>query len=206
VSTSPGATDLADHWTWRPDWDADRPCLLWYLTFTGQRALVDLVDAARDRLGDVAAVDPVPTSWLHLTLDDVGFEDVVDPETVREVVAAVSATVAEHPVPPLRLGPVTTMVDALVLEANPRPALLELRDAVRWCTQQALPGATSALEPFWPHVSLAYGNAAVGRAALMSAVADLQDVDLVVQPQLVLAAVTRREKHYQWTSRALISG
>jgi 2'-5' RNA ligase len=206
VSSIPVVTSLEDHWTWRPDWAADRPCLLWYLTFTGQPVLADLVETARARLSSVAAVDPVPAPWLHLTLDDVGFEDEVAPEQVRDVVARVFAAVAEQPLPPLELGPVNTMVDALVLEAAPGDALVELRDLLRTCTEEVLPGAASALDAFWPHVTLAYSNAPVGRAALLAALDDLGEARLVVEPQLVLAAVTRREKHYQWTSRALVTG
>jgi len=206
VSSIPVATDLSDHWTWRPDWAADRACLLWYLTFTEEPALAELVETARSRLSSVPAVDPVPSPWLHLTLDDVGFEDEVSAEQQRDVVAAVVDAVAERPLPPLELGPVTTMVDALVLEAAPGPELLSLRDLLRSCTDEVLPGATSALDAFWPHVTLAYSNAPVGRAALLSALEDLEDARVVVRPQLVLAAVTRREKHYQWTSRALVSG
>jgi 2'-5' RNA ligase len=205
VSSIPVAATLADHWTWRPDWAAERPCLLWYLTFTGQPALVDLVDRARGRLSSVPAVDPVPAPWLHLTLDDVGFEDEVAPEQVRDVVEGVHVAMAEQPLPPLELGPVNTMVDSLVLEAGPADALERLRDRLRACTDEVLPGAASALDAFWPHVTLAYSNAPVGRAALLGALDDLGEARLVVEPQLVLAAVTRREKHYQWTARALVS-
>ena len=203
------AEDLADHWTWRPDWTTERACLLWYLTFTEQpqhAELRALTAAVLDGLADEPALDPVPLPWLHLTLDDVGFEDALEPGRVTDVVAAVFARIGDLLPPKVVLGPVTTMEDALVLAVEPEAALVALRDLLRTCTDAVLPGSTSLLDEFWPHVTLAYANTPVSRARLMAPLAGLGIADrrVDVRPHLTLAAVTRRDRHYQWTARAVV--
>jgi len=202
------AEDLADHWTWRPDWTTERACLLWYITFTEPQhaELHRLTRAVHDGLADEPTIDPVPLPWLHLTLDDVGFEDRLGPGEVADVVAAVFARIGDLPPPRVTLGPVTTMADALVLAVEPEAALVGLRDLLRSCTDAVLPGSTTLLDEFWPHVTLAYANTPVTRARLMAPLSGLGIADrrVDVRPHLTLAAVTRRDRHYQWTARAVV--
>jgi hypothetical protein len=80
-----------------------------------------------------------------------------------------------------------------------------LRDALRGATvsvlgDQALP----ALERFEPHVSFAYANRPVDAAPLLERLpaATRSDPVRISPPAVVLAAVTRREHHYQWTVRS----
>ncbi len=66
--------EFRDHWTWRPDWTADRPRLLWYLTFEDAPQLRSAVEPAAGPLKE-AGTDIVAPDWLHLTVADVGFAD-----------------------------------------------------------------------------------------------------------------------------------
>jgi hypothetical protein len=91
------ATSLVDHWGWRPDWQSERPCLMWYLTFEDQPELADLALRSHERLRRLGAVDLIPVPWLHLTLDEVGFVDAVGPEDVDRVVESVRAVLARDP-------------------------------------------------------------------------------------------------------------
>ena len=58
----PVATSLVDHWGWRPDWQAERPCLMWYLTFEDQPELADLALRSHERLRPLGAVDLIPST------------------------------------------------------------------------------------------------------------------------------------------------
>jgi hypothetical protein len=153
------ATSLVDHWGWRPDWQSERPCLMWYLTFEDQPELADLALRSHERLRRLGAVDLIPVPWLHLTLDEVGFVDAVGPEDVDRVVESVRAVLARDP------------------DYEPLP--------------------------FWADVSLAYTNQPCDAASVLAPLAALADQTLTVSvPRLTLAAVTRRDRHYQWSVRA----
>jgi 2'-5' RNA ligase len=205
-ATSPTAPGLRDHWQWRPDWASERPCLLWYLTFESQPALSRQAEQAQARLRGVRAVDLVPLPWLHLTLDDVGFADELAPRQVDGVVAAAAASVAGWEPPPVTLGPMAPMEDAVVLQAGPAAELARLRERLRMATTAVLgPGTVSGLEDFRPHVTLAYLNDACEPGLVMDPLTPVRQAQVVVAvPRLTLAAVTRRDRHYQWTCRAVL--
>ena len=200
----PVATSLVDHWRWRPDWQAERPCLMWYLTFEDQPDLADLALRSHERLRPLATVDLIPVPWLHLTLDEVGFVDTVGPEDVHRVVESVRAVIADWRSGPIHLGPVTTMEDAVVLEATSAADLDELCGRLRTATSAVLDrGVGYEPMPFWGHVSLAYINQVCDAASVLAPLAALAEETLTVGvPHLTLAAVTRRDRHYQWSVRA----
>jgi 2'-5' RNA ligase len=200
----PVATRLVDHWGWRPDWQVERPCLMWYLTFEDQPGLADLALRAHDSLRGLESVDLIPVPWLHLTLDEVGFVDAMTSQDVDRVVESVRAVLEDWHVAPVLLGPITTMEDAVVLRAVSAADLDELCDRLRTATTAVLDrDVDHAPLPFWGHVSLAYTNQACDAASVMAPLTSLVDETLTVTvPRLTLASVTRRDRHYQWTVRA----
>jgi 2'-5' RNA ligase len=204
-STTPTSlTHLRDHWQWRPEWGVDRACLLWYLTFDSQPDLSRQAGLVRACLSAVDQVDVVPVPWLHLTLDDVGFADEVAPAHVAQVVESARAAVVGWTPPVLTLGPLAPMDDSVVLEAGPVAELVALRNRLRVATTTVLgPDRPGHLDEFRPHVTLAYLNDASPPDAVMGPLSCLAAAQPVVaEPRLTLASVTRRDRHYQWTSRA----
>jgi 2'-5' RNA ligase len=198
---------LRSHWQWRPEWAVDRACLLWYLTFESQPDLARQAEQVQACLGDVALVDVVPAPWLHLTVDDVGFADELVPGQVEQVVASARASVAGWAPPPITLGPLAPMDDSVVLAAGPVPELVDLHDRLRAATSGVLgAGAASCLDDFRPHVTLAYLNDACEPEAVMGPLGPVAASQVVVAgPRLTLASVTRRDRHYQWTSCAQLT-
>ncbi len=197
---------LRDHWQWRPDWAEDRPCLLWYLTFESRPELSRQAEEVQALLRGIRLVDVVPLPWLHLTLDDVGFADEVSPERVEAVVEATRCAVKGWVPPLMTLGPVAPMEDAVVLAAGPADALGDLRDRLRAATTSVMgPETASGLDEFWPHVTLAYLNDACEPSEVMDPLAPVSAAQVAVAvPRLTLASVTRRDRHYQWTARAVL--
>jgi len=197
---------MRDHWQWRPEWAVDRPCLLWYLTFENQPRLWQAAEELQSRLHEARTVDPVPPQWLHLTLEDVAFVDELAPAQVEDIVELAGVAVDGWSAPPLTLGPVAAMGSALVLEAGPREKLRELRDRLRACTALAVgPDRVRGPEQFRPHVSFGYINGPCEARAMVEPIEDLVSEHITVSvPQLTLAAVTRRNRHYQWTARAAL--
>jgi 2'-5' RNA ligase len=195
---------LRNHWQWRPEWVSDRPCLLWYLTFESQPQLSRQAEQVHACLRDVPTVDVVPLPWLHLTLDDVGFADELTPRQIEEVVGSARDAVQDWAPPPLTLGPLAPMDDSVVQRAGPTDELTDLRDRLRAATTTVLGhGTRSALDEFWPHVTLAYLNDVCAPSTVMDPLLPLAGARVVVAaPRLTLASVTRRDRHYQWTGRA----
>lgn len=201
-----GGKWLGNHWSWRPEWGVDRPCLMWYLSFENQPGLWHHAERIQERLAGVRAVDPVPTPWLHLTVHDVGFVDETPPDRVEDLVQlARSATDGWRP-STLHLGPVFAMGTALVLRAGPEDRLGDLRDRLRACTAVAIDSDRGGgPRRFSPHVSVGYTNARCEVARVLEPIADLAEEQLVVPvPRLTLASVTRRNRHYQWIARATL--
>ena len=191
---------LHDHWQWRPDWEVDRPYLLWYVDVQAPPGLADWLAETTARWRDEPVVDPVPLEWLHLTLDDVEFTDRMSPERTDEVVAAARNALDRWPASSLTLGPVGPMGDAVVLHAGDDGQLARVRDRLRAATAQVLgPGALTELQTFDPHVSVGYVNDTCDPRRLLDPLDDLRDREFnTIVHQVTLAAVTRRDRHYQW--------
>jgi 2'-5' RNA ligase len=155
----------------------------------------------------VPTLDAVPLPWLHLTLDDIGFVDQLSPGQIEAVVESGLSATDGWKMPPVTLGPVDTMEDALVLRASPKAELGQLRDRLRDSTETVLgPDATSGLRDFRPHVTVAYSNGDCDQRTVMEPLGAVSSDQVVAAPpQLTLAEVTRRNRHYQWTARAAIT-
>jgi 2'-5' RNA ligase len=191
---------LENHWTWRPDWRVDRPCLWWYLTFEDRPELGDELAPLRAALRHRPELDVIPPRWLHLTLCEAGFVDELSPDRVAAAVAAVTEALAGQPPLTLSLGPLTTMSGAMVLDVTPVDTLRQLRAVVRGAMATVGVAARQGGEAsFWPHVSMGYLNRRSDPAALMDALSPVSEVSAeVTVDRLRLAAVTRRDRHYQW--------
>jgi 2'-5' RNA ligase len=204
---SPTRSELTEHWVWRPEWTAERTCLYWYLTFRGDQLVAALGDEVLQAAADVSWLDAVPPEWCHVTVADVGFTDELSPSDVDRVTEAVADEVAHEDRLRLTIGPVQAFATAVVLAVGPLDRLRAVKAAVRRTTSAVLgPRHTDVHRRlFWPHVSLGYVNrpvdadTATGFLRRLPAVQARLDVDA-----LTLAAVTRRDRRYQWEVAAQV--
>jgi 2'-5' RNA ligase len=203
----PTAGRLAEHWRWRPDWRQDRACLWWYLTLEDPHAVRGLVRRVQHLLGRAPQLDLIPFPWLHLTLLEVGFADEVPSATVDRVLDKTQAALEDFPSFDIELGPVRSMRGAVVLQAEGN-ALDPLHERLTVAALEARGAdAIGTLRAFVPHVSVAYVNRDCDPREVMG---PLDGVDLsspspsATVTRVRLAAVTRRRRHYQWTTRAVV--
>lgn len=196
------------HWAhWRPEWRHDRPCWYWYLTFDPE-AVADAV--GEDVLQAVRGahwLDPVPIEWTHLTLCDLGFLDQVPAPVVERAIRGVDNHLAAADVPALDLGPLMSMDSALVLAAEPLDDLRRLQQVVRSASEAALGPHQEIVHQheFWPHVSLGYVNRSAPAHEVHELTREFRVLHTQLHPsRLVLAAVTRHRKHYEWSVHATI--
>lgn len=196
------------HWAhWRPEWRHDRPCWYWYLTFDPDAVVGALGQDVLQAVQAVRWLDSVPLQWTHMTLCDLGFLDQVPVPVVERAIREVDARLAAVEVPELDLGPAMFMDSALVLAAQPMHDLRRLQQVVRSATEVALGPERQIVHrhEFWPHVSLGYVNRSVPVHEAHALARKLRVVHApLVAARLVLAAVTRHHKHYQWSVHATI--
>jgi 2'-5' RNA ligase len=200
LQTWPRRGRLGDHTTWRPDWTSCRPLLWWYLTFDHLPAVAEHASRTAEALRPLPHVDVPPSEWLHLTMCEVGFRGQVDEHGLEAGVSAVREALQDAAPVDLRLGPVNSLDDAVVLEARPLDALRGLRATVRGAMAQAGIDPVQRDEAqFWPHVTIGYLNAATDHQALMDAVGSRGTTTTSVRAdRLELVEVTRADRHYRW--------
>ena len=201
------AQEMRDHWVWRPEWTPERTCLYWYLTFQAHDIAAAVGEPALEEVRRASWLDAIPPRWCHVTLTDIGFADELKASDVRRVRRAVADSVAGEHRLPLLLGPVQAYRSALVLAAGPLSRLRAIRGAVRQATSGVLGNRHADVHGhvFWPHVSLGYVNRSVDAGTVHRFLGRLPDVDAVIDVgALTLAAVTRRDRHYQWEVQAQV--
>lgn len=200
------ATELRNHWWWRPGWQVGTRFYAWHVTLDEAPEFYPLVEFWREQLRAFEYLDLIPDRWLHLTMQGVGTVEDVPDQTLDRIVTAVQRRVGElEPVRVTFQRPVIRP-EAVVLPAIPPDAVDAIRRAVRAGMADAI-GAGSVAETadgFQPHVSLAYVN----RDQDAAAVTDV--VDAVDEPEPVavdirhasLIAMHRDHQMYEWRTVA----
>jgi len=198
---------MHNHWVWRPEWTPERTCLYWYLTFPEEQITEAIGPAALRLARRTGWLDAVPARWCHATVADVGFTDELDRSDVEQVTAAVAEALAGENHLRLNLGPVLAFRTAVVLGTGPLERLRAVKAEVRRATSAVL-GPRHAdfhRKLYWPHVSLGYVNAHVDADTVTRFLADVPTVSARVDVgALTLAAVTRRNRGYQWEVEAQV--
>jgi 2'-5' RNA ligase len=195
-------TRLVEHVRWRPDWAPDRVDLWWYLTLREHPQVAASSRSATRALQTSPHVDANPVAWLHLTLREIGFADEVTPEAVRECVARTRRALAAWKPLTLRVGTVGALPSAVVLWAEPRDAVEDLRAALTGRTEP-ITDRDGLLGPDaqWPHVSIAYVRHDCDPEQVLSHLPAVAPVQISIS-EVTLAAVTRHDTHYEWTVQA----
>jgi 2'-5' RNA ligase len=198
VESVPDATELRDHWWWRPGWAPGARHLQWHLTFEGERGLQSLAAEVQRCLAPFPSLEPVPAPWLHLTLAGLGnVQDICD-DRVREVINAAHARLADLLVIDLTFSHVVVFAESVVLVPDASDALATLRSALVGSASSVL-GTPDVDQAFAPHVSVAYANGPASGAAVMAALHDVRSGPVTpVHPSLSLVELERDEREYRW--------
>lgn len=200
-----GPGELRSHWDWRPEWTPGRVNVWWYLTLENVPELAAVASGLAPRL-EHPLLDVIPAQWLHVTLAEVGYSDELRQGAVARLVE-VTRSIAECSVAPPRieLGPLDAIPDAVVMRAGPASRLDALRRLLSTTSRSERPKSHPG-DPivFIPHVSLAYPNGPCDATKLLQQLPQLPLIKLGA-PTLTLAAVTRRDRHYEWRALAAIA-
>jgi 2'-5' RNA ligase len=199
------ATQLRNHWYWRPGHRPGRPFYTWHLTFESQHDLHRLVAEYHDALRDVPGLDLVPIPWLHITMQGIGFIDEVSDTDRDAIIDAASRRLAKIPAPTLTFHHVTIRPEAITLYPNPTEPVRTIRSEIReaiagvWGTNQV----PEIADNYQPHLSIAYVNS----HAESSRVAEVMSAKSPDPARLVLTsasciAIQRVNHSYHWDTHA----
>ncbi|MBE1878766.1 2'-5' RNA ligase family protein [Myceligenerans pegani] len=194
---------LVNHWWWRPGWRQGRSFYTWHITFDNQssKPLHDLVAHLHDRLDGIAALDPIPQRWLHLTMQGLGFTDEVADTDVHAIVQEATGRLSHVPAFDMTLGPIEGDDEATGLLVRPWAAVHAVRDTIRdaigtvWNTIPETP-------EFRPHVSIAYSNTDAPTPPLRERLTELRNLEPVTIPihSVQLIRLNRDNQMYQWNT------
>lgn len=195
---------MRNHWYWRPGWRVGRSFYTWHLTMGADPAVHELVADYADLIGKLPMLDPVPTRWLHLTTQGVGFTDEVDQGDLERIVAATRTRCAGLAPIAVTLGPAKFDPEGFYLPVTPLDPLVELRDALRGAIGEVWgSGNVPESTGFRPHVTLGYSNAAGPAEPVADAVADYpQHAVQTTVTSVSLIDLNRDHQEYQWANVA----
>ncbi|TDD58020.1 2'-5' RNA ligase family protein [Kribbella antibiotica] len=195
------ATDLRDHWWWRPGWQVGTRFYTWHITFDGQHELHRLVDTYQAELARHPGLDLIPHQWLHLTMQGVGHAADITTDQIDSLLSAAQARLAA-------LNPVTVEFhrpvirpEAIVLPALPPAEVDRIRTAVRASIADVLgPDAVpDQADGFQPHVTLAYSSSAQSADTIESAIESISSEPVEVSiPTASLIELHRDNRMYEW--------
>ncbi|MEV5749982.1 2'-5' RNA ligase family protein [Actinoallomurus sp. NPDC052308] len=167
---SPLPKRMTNHWWWRPGVRPGRRLYVWHVLFDDRPGAEKLVEECRDRLAGLPGLDSVPTPWLHMTTQIVGFTDEISDSELQNMITAVSERMRSVAPTSVSLGRPLFHSEALVLGVDPRDGLDAVRAGVRQAVAMTVRANRLTDDPDWvPHLSVAYSNSEAPAEPVISA-------------------------------------
>jgi 2'-5' RNA ligase len=195
---SPLPTQMTNHWYQRPGRFPGRELYHWHMLFHDQPSVQELAAVAQAKLAGQEGLDMIDRSWLHMTTYVVGFADEVPGSALEAMTADARRRLSEVAPIQVSLGRVFYASNAIVLPAEPPGALTPVLDAVRAATRAAGCDGRAATDPWLPHVSVAYSNAAIPAAPIIAALGRWLPKTEIVMRSVSLVAQTQVGRSWQW--------
>lgn len=197
------ATNVRNHWWWRPGWQVGRRFYAFHVTFGDQRKLHDLVTSYRDALSRLQTVTPVPDRWLHLTMQGLGFTDEIQQPTLDRVRDETGAALRELPPLKVQFREAVVADEAIAMPATPAKPVQHLRHTVRGALGHVLDQVPEDAHRFRPHISVAYITADGNATPYLAAVSAIDPEPVSVRiDQVSLIEMHRDHRMYEWDTVA----
>ncbi|MEW2473136.1 2'-5' RNA ligase family protein [Micromonospora gifhornensis] len=199
------ADNMQDHWWWRPGWRVGRHFHACHFTMSPHTELVKLAQLYQQALRPFSGLDLIPTPWLHLTMQGVGFLDVLSEDQVADLEHAIRQRLARVPTPIVTFHRPVVRREAVYLPATPSEPIASVRNQVRAAIAEVLGQDHAELAPeqvgaYRPHVSVAYSNSTQAAGPIVDAVTqvDAPAVTMVLD-HVGLIEFHRDNRMYEWT-------
>ncbi|HEX8344240.1 MAG TPA: 2'-5' RNA ligase family protein [Actinoplanes sp.] len=191
---------LRDHWWWRPGWAVGRHFYACHFSFHDQPAVRDLASAYQNALQPMDGLDLIPSRWLHLTLQGVGFTDDIPLDRIERFAEVATHQLATVVPPTLTFHRPVVRPEAVYLPAGNDEPVNVVRAAVRAAMVKSLPGVElDDVKGYRPHVSVAYSNAEQPAAPIAELLARVDVAPVTVTLTAVQLMRYHRDKRmYEW--------
>jgi 2'-5' RNA ligase len=134
---------------------------MWFMPVGDCPGVAELARLGQARLAGLDGLDLVPQRWLHMTTLIAGYADEITADQVGVMAGEARRLLARTPPVTITLGRVLYHPRALMLGVGPPGALDPVLRAARQATRAATGrGGELHHEPWTPHITLAYSNAA----------------------------------------------
>ncbi|HEX7661702.1 MAG TPA: 2'-5' RNA ligase family protein [Pseudonocardiaceae bacterium] len=197
---------MANHWRWKRGWQPGRSSYAWHITFAGQQRVADLAAECAAALAGLPDLDIVPSRWLHLTMQKVGFTDEVCRDDLDAILAAVRERCAALRPVTCTLGPVLAFSEAVLLPVAPVEPLRAIRSEIRAAMEKVWPAerVPGDADDFLPHVSVAYSRGTGPAGPVIEAARHATSSAEVVVDTVTLIELNRDHEMWQWTDLAQV--
>ncbi|MGH3319817.1 MAG: 2'-5' RNA ligase family protein [Streptosporangiaceae bacterium] len=167
----------------------------------------DLICSYQRVLSRLGGLDLIPSEWLHLTMQGVGFTDEVSSGDLSKIVDSAVRRLETIPPACLTFGPATIRTEAIVLPPTPAGDVRAIRTQIRAAIGDVW-GHDSIPEPadrYEPHLSLAYVNTPQQSQPIADALARVAVEAVTVTIDTAPLIVLRRDEHlYCWETFATV--
>jgi 2'-5' RNA ligase len=152
---------MEDHWRLPPGAAPGRARLMWLMLVGDHPQIAELARLGQHRLARLDGLDLVPRQWLHITTLIAGFADQITPDQIHLMAGEARQRLARTPPITITAGRILYHPRAVMLDAGPPGALDPVLQAAQEATRIATGhGGDLYSEPWTPHITLAYSNAA----------------------------------------------
>ncbi|MGW0803645.1 2'-5' RNA ligase family protein [Nonomuraea sp. NPDC002799] len=198
------ADEMRSHWWPREGWRPGRLVYTWHLTFEHAPHLHRLVARYQNALAAIAGHNPIPSQWLHLTVQGIGFVDEVPDEQLEQVTRAVSARLGELEPVELVFQRPAVLGEGVVLAPGPAESVHRVRREIRSGIAEVIghaPTAPEQAEGFHPHVSVTYCNTPGPAKPYIDALNTVEAEPVAVNVDRVALIVQNRVLEPEWVYR-----
>ncbi len=196
---------VSNHWGWRPGWRSGRHFYACHFTLNDQPQLRTLVRQYQDAMAHLPNLDLIPSRWLHVTMQGIGFTDEISTDDLVAVTSRLRECLRSMEAPVATFHRPTVRPEAVLLKADPPEPLYQLRLAM-YETIASVLGPRKFSEPrpapgrFKPHVSAAYVNNDGPVKPIADAIMNTNPEPVTVMfKQASLLVFHRDHRMYEWT-------
>jgi len=199
--------EVKDHWWWRPGWQSGRHFYACHITFDNQPSIQSLVTTYQETVAAIPGLDLIPPTWLHLTMQGIGFTDEISDSEIDDITTRISDHLAPLTRPIVTFARPVVQPEAILIPATPVDALDDVRRQTHEAIREVI-GAERApdsdlsqtLETYMPHISIAYINKFGPAEPYIDALHSISH-DPVTVPISTVSVLTfhRDNKMYEWT-------
>ena len=194
------ATELVNHWWWRPGWSPGTHWYAWHFTLDWYPDLQDLAAAYAPALEPFVSLDIIPKQWLHITVQGVGNAGDIPHQELQLIRDAVDDRLSGMPAPTLTFHRPVLHREAIVIPPTDLQPLRAVRAAIRagiadvWGAERV-----PETDAYKPHFSLAYVNRNEDAQSVLAALARVQPEPVTTTLHTVsLIDLNRDDGMYVW--------